>query len=344
MKIIYDDIIYSLQCSGGVSLYWSQLEKHLRYDMQLLYNDYVENIFWQESEASQKIKKNVYMPFERYKNIHLVEKKPFVFHSSYYRYCTNKNSVNITTVHDFVYEKFRHDIKSIVHKIQKKNAVYNSQGVIFVSENTKNDFESIYPDYKGKKRVIHHGLGVEYKNMTLPKKNTVVFIGGRTKYKNFVYALKLMQKMEQFEFQIIGGGFLNKKEIGYLNEYIPNRYEYYHSPTNEELNLIYNEAFFLLYPSLYEGFGFPVLEAQAAGCPVVCCHVSSLPEVAGDAAIYITGCNIDDDLEKILQLNNRKTYNKIIKKGLENCRKFTWEKCAENTYKFYEEVYDLHKR
>jgi len=344
MKIIYDDIIYSLQRSGGISLYWSQLEKYLLCDIKLLYNNCKSNIFFIDDILMQEKRRDICIHFERYKNIQLSEKSPFIFHSSYYRYCKNKNAVNITTVHDFVYEHFRRDIKSIVHKMQKRNAIYNSHGIIFVSESTKNDFEFFYPNYKGEKKVIYHGVAPEYQKLNLARKSSVIFIGGRSPYKNFFYALKVMQKMPQFKLLIIGGGPLTKKEMIYLNRYVPDRYEHYQALSNEELNLKYNEAYFLLYPSLYEGYGFPVVEAQAAGCPVACCYVSSLPEAAGNAAVYISGKDVDGDVEKISQLNNKNTYNFFVEKGLENCKKFTWKKCADETYKFYEEVYNFYKK
>jgi mannosyltransferase len=212
--------------------------------------------------------------------------------------------------------------------------------VIFVSENTKNDFERFFPHYNGKKKVIYHGIVSDYNCLNIPKKNSVIYIGSRSGYKNFFHAINLLQKLPQFKLQIIGGGSLSKVEITNLNRCIPNRYEYFKSLPNKELNLKYNEAFFLLYPSIYEGFGFPVIEAQAAGCPVVCCNTSSLPEVGGDAAIYISGKNIEDDLEKIEQLNNQVFYDNVMKKGFENVKRFSWKKCAEETYKFYEEIYN----
>jgi mannosyltransferase len=341
MKLIYDDIIYSLQHSGGISLYWSQLEAYLKQDLRLLYKGHETNIFFKSLNNVEQVINNQYVPFERYRNIFLPGKAAFIFHSSYYRYCKNKKAVNITTVHDFIYEYYRYEMKSLAHKIQKKNAIYHSDGVIFVSENTKNDFHKLFPHYKGAEKVIYHGIVSDYNFLDIPKKNKIIFIGSRAKYKNFLYTVNLLQKLPQFKLQIIGGGPLSKVEITNLDRYIPNRYEYYLSLSNKELNIKYNEAFFLLYPSIYEGFGFPVIEAQAAGCPVVCCNTSSLPEVGGNAAIYISGKNIEEDLEKIEQLNDQVFYNNIMKKGFENCKRFSWEKCAKETHSFYQEVFDL---
>jgi mannosyltransferase len=319
------------------------MEKYIKQDIQLLYKNYEKNIFYPKfSNALQKKNKN-FIIFERYKNIILPEKSSFIFHSSYYRYCKNKNAINIITVYDFVYEYYRHDLKSIFHKNQKKNAIYNSNGIIFISESTKNDFEKLFPDYKGEKRVIYLGFSSEYKRLSIPKKNNIIFIGSRTGYKNFEYVVKIVKELPDFKLQIISGGKLKKREIMLLRENIPNKYEHYSVLTNNELNNMYNEAKFLIYPSLYEGFGVPVIEAQAAGCPVVCCNVSSLPEVAGDAGIYISGKNINEDLEKIKQLKDQEYYDNIIEKGLLNCKKFSWEKCASETYNFYDKVYDLRK-
>jgi len=341
MKIIYDDIIYSLQRSGGISLYWSQLETHLKQDIRLLYKNCEDNIFLPKSSIVREVKDGGPIFLERYKNIILREKAPFIFHSGYYRYCKNKNAINITTIHDFTYEHYRHDIKSIAHKIQKKKAIYHSAGIICNSENTKKDLLGFYSDFKGKIKVIYLGLSDDYYPLNIPKKNYVIFIGGRTGYKNFSYAIKLMQKLPELDLQIISGSKLTKKEHVLLQDAIPGRYEYFSSLSNNELNIKYNEAKYLLYPSLYEGFGVPVIEAQAAGCPVVCCNISSLPEVGGDAAVYISGKNIEDDFKKIEQLNNRLYYKNVLEKGFENCKRFSWEKCAEETYSFYQEVFDL---
>jgi mannosyltransferase len=344
MKIIYDDIIYSLQRAGGISLYWSQLETCLKHDTCILYSNYGRNIFYHSSGGMQ-IKKSGSLLLHRYRNITMKEKEQFIFHSSFYRYCKNKNAVNITTVHDFTSIYYGHTFKAAVRKIQRDAAIYHSSGIICVSENTKKDFLKFFPDYRGYIKVIYHGyINSDYKNLNIPRKNAVIFIGERAAYKNFDYAVKLLQKLPKLTLQIIGGDCLNKKEIALLNAYIPNRYEYYASLSNTELNMKYNEAYFLLYPSLYEGFGFPVIEAQAAGCPVVCCNVSSLPEVGGDGAIYISGENIEDDIEKISMLKNINFYDRLVEKSLINSKRFTWEQCAKETYEFYQEVYAAFKK
>jgi mannosyltransferase len=242
-------------------------------------------------------------------------------------------------VHDFVYELFRHDLKSKMHKIQKKRAIENSKAIICNSENTKKDLMLFFHNYSGIIKVISLGLSEDYYRTSRQRKNAVVFIGGRYGYKNFDYAVKLICKLSNLNLQIIGGGELTKQEIALLEKFIPNRYEFFQSLSNAELNIKYNEAKFLLYPSLYEGFGFPIIEAQAAGCPVVCCNVSSLPEVAGDAAIYISGKDIANDLHIISSLDNRDYYCHMVEKGLNNCRRFSWKRCAEQTYEFYQEVW-----
>jgi mannosyltransferase len=342
VKIVYDDIIYSLQKAGGISLYWARLETYLKQDIRFVYPRHEKNIFYQQVKDVE-IKKKKPILFERYKNVTVLEKEPFIFHSSYYRFCKNKNAVNITTVHDFIYELFRCDLKSNIHKIQKKVAIENSEAVICDSESTKNDFISFYPKYKGIIKVIYLGLSEEYFHLDRKCKNTAVFIGNRTGYKNFEYAVKLIHELPQVNLQIIGGGELTVWETNLLKKYIPNKYEYCRSLSNRELNDKYNEAKFLLYPSLYEGFGIPVIEAQAAGCPVVCCDVSSLPEVAGDAAVYISGKDIDNDLHIISELDNHDYYDHIVERGLNNCKRFSWKKCAEQTYEFYQEVWNSNK-
>lgn len=108
---------------------------------------------------------------------------------------------------------------------------------------------------------------------------------------------------------------------------------------DEDLQLLYKNAICFVLPSLYEGFGLPVLEAMVNGCPVITSNVSSLPEAGGDAALYFDPKNVDDMVKKISPLlNNEKLRKEMIEKGYKQAKKFTWEKTAKETLSVLEEL------
>lgn len=108
--------------------------------------------------------------------------------------------------------------------------------------------------------------------------------------------------------------------------------------SEEELVIMYNLADCYLYPSLYEGFGLPILEAQACGCPVITSNVSSCPEVAGKGALYVDPRNIDDIAHSMLRIaKDKKLKQSLIAEGLKNCSHFTWEKTARGILDVFNE-------
>lgn len=339
MDIIYDNIIYSLQKSGGISVYWNMLEESISIEKKLLYSNASNNIFFKNRANEKYEEKNIF--FERYRNLSLGLTNPFIFHSSYYRYCKDRTAVNITTLHDLTYELFRNDWKSFIHKIQKKNAVMHSDGVICISENTKQDLLKYYPDYSGKIKVIYHGYDSNiFKNLnSLCRTKDVLFVGSRVSYKNFIFTVKLLSHFDDLQLVIIGGGELLTKELEILNKMLPNRYKKLDYVSNNELARLYNNSFALAYPSDYEGFGFPVLEAQACGCPVICQPLSSIPEVSGGSCIYVNKDDMYSSIESIKKLFDINYYELIQEKGLENVKRFSWKKTVEETLSFYQEVY-----
>lgn len=340
MKIYYDDIIYSLQKSGGISVYWSKLEEYIKPKLNFVYNRANKNIFYKRLSSEILIKKNV--DLHRYLNPSLNEKEKFIFHSSYYRYCKNKSAINITTVHDFTYEYFRKDLKSFLHKIQKKNSVLHSDGVICISKNTEMDLHKYYPKFKGKTKVIYHGYDSKvFFYEETGKSNNVIFVGSRVGYKNFKFTIDIVSKIKDIKLLIIGGGPLVDSEKNYLESMLgSDRYKYLGFVSNEELSSLYRQSFCLFYPSTYEGFGFPVLEAQACGCPVVCQNCSSIPEVSGDKCLYIDENDLDGSVSKVNMLFDKDFYLKLQNDGLENVKRFSWEKCINETESFYKECFE----
>ena len=114
--------------------------------------------------------------------------------------------------------------------------------------------------------------------------------------------------------------------------------------SNEELNCLYNGAMALLYPSEYEGFGIPVLEAQRAGCPVIAYNASSIPEIIGDTPLLLDVLSIESITKCFNVLKIKKEREDIIYKGIENAKRFTWDRMYEQVIALYKEVWEKIKK
>ncbi|MCG2692035.1 glycosyltransferase family 4 protein, partial [Microgenomates group bacterium] len=111
---------------------------------------------------------------------------------------------------------------------------------------------------------------------------------------------------------------------------------------DEDLRALYSAAKVFAYPSLYEGFGLPILEAFSCGCPVITSNIASLPELGGSAAIYINPLSIKDlsqAIKQLLQFDDS-NYRTLREKAIKQAKKFSWEKTAKETLKVYQEVYE----
>ncbi len=319
--ILFDPIIYDLQNGGGVTVYFSNI-------LDRIDNSCVGNVVL-ENPSSRLM--------NRYRDC-VTNCSCGVFHSSYYRLPTNKKLKIVTTVHDFTYEKFTTGPAKWVHCWQKYRAIKNSDIVICVSNNTAKDLMRYCPIEPEKIRVIYNGVSDSYYPLSDVANSTseILFVGARSGYKNFELAIKALSKLPEFSLSIVGGGELTQAEKNILENHIPGRYNWLGRLSDEELNLAYNRAHALLYPSSYEGFGIPIIEAMRAGCPVVAVNVSSIPEVAGNAAILTEYANADLFAEALLKVSGLR--EELKKAGLEQAKKFSWDKCFQETLQVYKEL------
>jgi glycosyltransferase involved in cell wall biosynthesis len=166
-------------------------------------------------------------------------------------------------------------------------------------------------------------------------------VGERTKYKNFDFVVRLLQKLPDYNLIVVGDE-LSKDEKLRINKTVLQRIDVVKNISNIELNLLYNCAHALLYPSNYEGFGIRLVEAMKAGCPVIALNSSSIPEVARNAGILIDRLDTSIFLKKIKELEIISIRKEYIDAGLQNAKRFSWEKCSSETYDFYMEVYKTH--
>lgn len=345
MNIILDNIIFALQKSGGISVVWyefiSRILKRTNDKNIKCLNYRNENIFYKLLKDNKLIKeplKKLIKPHERYQSLPIKSyKSKFIFHSSYYRFSTNPNAINITTVHDFTYEYYNRGLKKIIHSWQKKRAILKSDYIICISENTKKDLLHFIPEASEKRiKVIYNGVsddyypikntkGLEHSNLPFPAKSFLVFVGSRASYKNFNVAVKAASE-SSYNFLIVGSP-LNKHEEIFLAENFKDkqRYAFIGHVSNETLNYIYNNAFALLYPSNYEGFGIPVIEAQKSGCPVIAFNGSSIPEIIGNTDLLMHEMSSNEILRCLSLLCNNELRKSIIDKGIENAKRFSWD-------------------
>ena len=265
-----------------------------------------------------------------------------VFTSTYYT--TPLSTPMLLMVHDMIPELFHFDLTQRAW-MEKDTAICFAQRYMCNSENTRKDLLSFYPEIAPTKIVVEY-CGVDESLFRIRSVDEIaefrrahglhrpyfLFVGSRLQhngYKNsrlFFDALRLIQSPE-FDVLCVGG----EREIDQETlAKVPTgvrciRVEL----TDEELSLAYNGAIALVYPSLYEGFGMPVIEAMAAGCPVITTPHGSLAEVAGDAACLVSGTSAEEMLEALWRVNDSSFRETLRVKGIRHAKRFRWVHMAD---------------
>jgi len=262
----------------------------------------------------------------------------------------------VVTIHDLSYiyypnEFLKKDLYQLIN--WTKYTVKKAKKIIAVSNSTKKDLVRVYRTPPEKIEVVYNGFN-QYKGIrasALKEKNLqepyILYIGTLQPRKNLINLIRAFYKFNQIfpQFELIIAG---KK--GWLYEKIFNEVEslgiedkvfFTDYVTDHQLVYLYQNAFCLVIPSFYEGFGLPVLEAMNFNCPVLASFSSSLPEVGGDACLYFDPQNINDLTEKLIKLkNNSQLKNNLIKRGKQRVKLFSWDNCGEKTLKILIEAAD----
>ena len=308
LRIVFDNIIYNLQRYGGISVVWNELLSRARADKDLQ----VTELDYREAMKPRRM--------ERYRIPAYTAQIPSIFHSSYFRILPQKGVFNVTTVHDLTYHFYRRGLAKAVHLWEEERALRHSEAIICVSENTKRDMCRFYPWVNEQNiYVVYNGVSEAFRPIPSVKKRGYLLFVGNTgvDYKRYDVAQEVARST----------GLELVRAAGV---------------TQEQLVTMYNEALCLLYPSDYEGFGIPILEAQKCGCPVIAQNYSSIPEVIGADGLMVahdTPQRMAQEMADIvMQLKSRSTES-IIKTGMENAKRFSWDKTYEKTKQVYENIY-----
>lgn len=365
LNIIYDYQVFSWQKYGGISRYYyeiahriTEVGNEVEIVAPLYVNEYLRNTYgvcpWgikipRLPKVARAIVRAVnpalsYLLIKQRKNVD-------IFHETYYSMvdCCPRSAKRVITVHDMIHEKFSEIFPRRDRTRQiKAHAVKRADHVICISENTRRDLIELLNVAEEKTSVVYHGCSllcpIDSIKPANQQKPFILYVSDRNGYKNFDLLLRAFasSKLLRNEFSIIcfGGGKASSRETNLAAALdLPADSVTYMGGNDSVLAGLYAAAKAFVYPSLYEGFGIPPLEAMAFGCPVVCANTSSIPEVVGDAANLFDPKSESDLRVAMEQVIFSSEYAaRLTAKGYERIKLFSWEKCADDTLGVYKKV------
>lgn len=265
----------------------------------------------------------------------------------------------VTTIHDLAIFKYPESFTpfgghDIVQNLKRKLKWVKKESdlVITVSQNSKKDIVEILGIPEEKIRVVYEACNTEFTKKStedtekIKKKygiegDYILAVGTREPRKNLERVIEAFSAVSgqglAVSLVIAGKPGWGENQSSIINSqssikvlgYVP----------HDELPALYSGARVFVYPSLYEGFGLPVLEAMNCGCPVVTSNVSSLPEVAGDAAVLVNPESVDEIAQGIkMVIHDKKTRDAWIRRGFKRAKEFSWRRAAKETLAVYEEL------
>ncbi|MHA3092533.1 glycosyltransferase family 4 protein [Acinetobacter brisouii] len=356
-------MIFTQQKYGGISRYIFELSKSLNslsHDVKILAPTHINSYIKDEKYVIGKYIENYpkfTKKFFKYYNYFFSKKylnliQPDILHETYYSNYSIANSKipKVVTVHDMIHELFYEQFPvNDKTSIMKKRSIKRADHIICISECTKNDLIELFKVPESKISVIYHGISqlgdcdILCKNELILDNPYILFVGQRNGYKNFKIILKAYASSQflQNNFRLVafgGGKFSDLEKQMILDLKIKTNNILHFSGDDYLLKTLYKQATIFIYPSIYEGFGFPPLEAMMYKCPTIVANTSCIPEIVGNGALLFNPYSVDDLLQKIGLVLNFNFREDLVKNGCMHYKKFTWEKCGENTLNVYKSL------
>jgi glycosyltransferase involved in cell wall biosynthesis len=363
MRIALDYQAFVLQSYGGISRYFTRLAQGMLYMEQqvgifapLHRNGYLSALPKEviHGKYIDRYPARTARFFGAYNQIgsrfQMARWKPDLVHETYYSKMATapRRCPGVVTVYDMIHELFPNDFPLKDKAVNfKRIAVERADHVICISENTKMDLMRLYGTSANKLSVVHLGFDQflsttgSTRFVTPSGRPFILYVGQRGGYKNFMGFLRAVASssrlLSDFDIIAFGGGLFSSGELseisalGFSEDQVIQK-----SGTDDLLGSLYNSARSFVYPSLYEGFGIPPLEAMAHQCPVISSKSSSMPEVIGLAGEYFDPADRDDmcrAIEDVVYSDIR--INLLQQSGNERLTSFSWDKCSRETLDIY---------
>lgn len=360
MKIVFDHQIFCMQQYGGISRYFCeisnilfQLGHHVEIRAPLHLTHYSFNTETIKGYKVPRLPKLFLLTQYANKLLSSIiwprNSKADIYHETYFTPYDNcpRSAFRFITLYDMIHEKFPdfvppHDRTGDV----KKKALLRADHIISISHNTQRDLIDIFNIDPNKISVVHLGISTPPVNpsCSIPsKKPYLLFVGERQGYKNFkrflnAYAASLPLKKE-CDVLCFGGRAFDNEEIDLIKKNNLSNKIRHLTGNDRHLANLYCHAAAMIYPTLYEGFGLPPLEAMSYDCPVVCSHTSAIPEVVGNAACFFDPYSIESIRASIERVIFDSSYREaLISIGKKQVQLYSWEKCAHDTLHVYKKI------
>ncbi|MDJ1491707.1 glycosyltransferase family 1 protein [Cytophagaceae bacterium DM2B3-1] len=374
MRVLFDHQIFEMQRVGGISRYFFELITELstlgiEWQLPIEYSenqylrslsteikkfppeirDFLPDLKFRGKKYLYKLKEKVnptpdFKSVNKQKTIKALKEGNFdVFHPTYYddyflEYLNGKPFV--LTVHDFTHELYPEFFLKDPYMVKKKVLLENAAHIIAISHTTKTDAINFYNVPAEKITVCYHGnslTGIP-KPIDIPTRY-LLYVGGRDTYKNFYFFLRailpIVNQDNTIKILCTGKPF-SLAEKKYFTDLGINERLVHIAVNDAELSFLYQNAIAFVYPSLYEGFGIPILEAFQYGCPVIASNTSSLKEIGGDAVAYFSPKDqVSLQITISSLLSDLSFRQQLVAQGYERVKQFSWRDTAITTKNAY---------
>lgn len=346
-KIIIDGVFFQFTHHSGIARVWDSLLR------EWANSDFAQRILvLDRAETAPKIEGIQFRSIPAYSYSQTESDRALLqkicdqeaadlFVSTYYT--TPLTTPSVFLAYDMIPEVLQMDLSNIMWQ-EKHRGIAHASAFVSISQNTANDLLKCFPQISADAvTVAPSGISQnfkpakyqaiqEFKQKYNIQKPYYLLVGervGANDYKNAAFFFKAWSQFDQkqvFDIVCVGGKPQIEPEFEQLSA---GSTTHMLQLSDAELNLAYSGAIALIYPSKYEGFGLPILEAMACGCPVITCHNGSIPEVAQEAALYVEDGNLESMMTALKDIAQLEVNRSLVAAGLEQAKKFSWAKMAD---------------
>lgn len=371
LRVLVDGIVYQLQPHGGISRLFSEiLPRMCHLDDSLRITLLTEGRLRQSLPQRKHITHRRIPSVRRYLRPRRVWKpvaEPLrrlvrrlwagrgegqIWHSTYYTRPEPWDGLQVVTVVDMIHERFPELFNRPSHarfRERKRRCVQEADAVICISETTRQDVQSFYGLDSDSISVIPLACSAAFRRLEQSDRRLemvydqpfLLYVGRRYHCKNFhalIRAYSAWSHREEVILAVVGGLWSDEERHRLADLHVQDRVHLLTDVSDEALCQLYNRAVAFVYPSLYEGFGIPLLEAMACGCPVVASRIASTVEVAGACPIYFEPTEVDSLVHALDVAMAEGRESQRVEMGFDRVRRYSWEKTAELTLAVYRSV------